>query len=214
MSTTWKKPTVVLVPGAWHTPSAFEPVLPLLHGAGYPTATVALPSVGVSPGLLDFTDDVAAIRTLVEGLVDDLGREVLVVSHSYGAIPATEAVGSRELHHLGARARKARNQSGGVVGLVYIAAVLPMKGQSLGDSTGPVDSAEAEVLPVAEYDYREVRAMALFAKEREGVRSLWAFYESQNGTSIVINPIEAFYGDVKPIEAKFFTRLLKTHSSK
>ncbi|PGH16329.1 hypothetical protein AJ79_01871 [Helicocarpus griseus UAMH5409] len=85
------KPTVVLVHGANHTPAIYDPILSILHAASYPTITVSLPSSGASPGLPDFSADTEAVRTVVKALAE-LGREVLMVPHSYGGMPSTEAL--------------------------------------------------------------------------------------------------------------------------
>ncbi|EDN02759.1 predicted protein [Histoplasma mississippiense (nom. inval.)] len=102
------KPTVVFVPGGFHTPAIFDPVLPFLHAAGYPTASVYLPSVGVSPGIPDLSPDVEAVNLVVGGLVA-LGREVLLVAHSYGGVPSSEG-----LQGLSKQERQAQGLAGGV----------------------------------------------------------------------------------------------------
>jgi pimeloyl-ACP methyl ester carboxylesterase len=130
-----KKPTIVFVPGAWHPPTAYDLLLPPLHAAGYTTTYVYLPSVGAAAPVA-FEDDVAAVRRVVAGLVE-LGREVVVVSHSYGASPATEA-----LRGLGKNARGTKELVGGVIQLVYIAAIVPTKDASAVDAFGPMKPKE------------------------------------------------------------------------
>lgn len=68
-----------------------QPVTPLLEKAGYTTELVERPSVGPSKHLLDFSADVVAIRSRIQKAVDD-GDKLVVVGHSYGGIPASEAV--------------------------------------------------------------------------------------------------------------------------
>ena len=75
-------PDLLLVHGAWDT---LIPELP----AGE-VRTVALPSSGAEPAALgDFADDVRAVRA---GLAASEGRPTVVVAHSFGGPPATEAV--------------------------------------------------------------------------------------------------------------------------
>ena len=75
-------PDLLLVHGAWDT---LIPELP----AGE-VRTVALPSSGAEPAALgDFADDVRAVRA---GLAASEGRPTVVVAHSFGGLPATEAV--------------------------------------------------------------------------------------------------------------------------
>lgn len=124
------KPTIVLVPGAYHGPAAFDPILPLLHAAGYTTTAVSLPSVGVSPGHSDFKADVDAVRATVGGLTQ-LGRETVLVSHSYGAVVTSEAA-----RGLSRTERRDQGLSGGVVELVYVAAIIPKVGENVGECLG------------------------------------------------------------------------------
>lgn len=81
-------PTVVLIPGAWHGPWAWDEVRQRLDIAGIPSAAVSLPSVGGPGGL---TDDVAAVAATV----DEVGGPVVLVGHSYGGLPATEIAATR-----------------------------------------------------------------------------------------------------------------------
>ena len=126
------KSTFVFVPGAWHTPSAFGGVMAALLTHGYLSVGVSLPSVGAVPAVNDVTEDIFAIREVVIKLVEQ-GEEVIVVLHSYGGIP-----GSQALEGLGKKERERAGDVGGVVRLVYIAAyVLPAGFQlaSRGDVT-------------------------------------------------------------------------------
>lgn len=122
---TVSKPTIVLVHGALHGHTAFDPVLPLLHAADYITTAVSLPSVGASPGHTDFTTDVAAVRATVGGL-NALGRETVLVAHSYGGTIISEAA-----RGLSRTERERQGNPGGVVKLIYIASVLPKLGASV-----------------------------------------------------------------------------------
>ncbi|KAL3458770.1 Alpha/beta hydrolase fold-1 [Aspergillus heterothallicus] len=177
MATRAKKPTIVFVPGGWHPPTAYDLLLPRLHAAGYATTYVHLPSVGpVAP--VSFEDDVAAVRRVVAGLVE-LGREVVVVSHSYGATPATEA-----LTGLARREREANGWDGGVIQLVYIAAIVPTKGVSPVEAFGPVKP-----------------------KEEGGT---WMLFKDLGAGFVSIeNPEECFYHDVPPDVAKYHASLLR-----
>lgn len=119
-------PTVVLIPGAWHTPEAYEELTPFLDVAGFPHVSVSLPSVGVSPGVEDFGPDVAAVRSAVSLLADQC-KDVVILMHSYGGLPGTEA-----LKGLGKREREATGKKGGVTRLIYVAAIAPQLGESAG----------------------------------------------------------------------------------
>ncbi|MET4429725.1 alpha/beta fold hydrolase [Mycolicibacterium sp. 624] len=86
------RPALLLIHGAWHGPWCWEDLIPVLSTRGWRAQTVDLPS-GLEfdspapllvPGLYD---DAAAITAkLVE-----IGEPTVVVAHSYGGAPATEA---------------------------------------------------------------------------------------------------------------------------
>ena len=84
------KPVFVFVPGAWHSPDAFGPVIKQLRTAGYKSVGVTLPSVGTEPPPKAFEPDVEAIQTAISRVIEG-GDDVILVMHSYGSIPACEA---------------------------------------------------------------------------------------------------------------------------
>jgi pimeloyl-ACP methyl ester carboxylesterase len=104
--------TVVLVHGAWHGPWVWNHVVESLDSDGIETVTVDLPSSGPDPGGLgDLRDDVAAIQ----GVLDDVDGPVVIVAHSYGGAPVSEAaVGADNVQHI-----------------VYLAAFMLDAGESL-----------------------------------------------------------------------------------
>ena len=55
-------------------------------------------------------------------------KDVLLVLHSYGGVPGCGAINGLEKS-----VRESRGGRGGVIGCVFIAAMLPLKGQSLSD---------------------------------------------------------------------------------
>jgi pimeloyl-ACP methyl ester carboxylesterase len=115
------KPTVVLVHGAWHSPEHFQPLIKVLESHNYRTAAVYCPSSSrtatASPA--SFEEDCEAVRSAVLHELDS--ADVLVVCHSYGGVPASNA-----LHGLSPSARAASNHTTSVTGIAYIcAAVLP-----------------------------------------------------------------------------------------
>jgi pimeloyl-ACP methyl ester carboxylesterase len=80
--------TIVLVHGAWHGPWAWESVAATLGADGFDVRTVDLPSSGPdSSALGDLRDDVRAVREAVEAV----DGPVVLVAHSYGGAPVTEA---------------------------------------------------------------------------------------------------------------------------
>ena len=104
-------PTVVLVHGAWHGPWVWDEVRRHLDAAGIPTVAVDLPSVGDRVGGL--ADDVEAVRSSLNG-------PTVLVAHSYGGIPVTQAVATAD----------------NVIHVAYVCAFAVPVGTSLLDHTG------------------------------------------------------------------------------
>ncbi|KAL3459034.1 Alpha/beta hydrolase fold-1 [Aspergillus heterothallicus] len=126
-------PTIIFVPGAWHPPTCFAQVLRPLTSAGYPTTLVPLPTINPQTPHADWSADVAAIRTAITAAAD-AGQHILLVVHSYGGLPGSEA--ARDLD-VATRARK--NLPGGVVRLLYVCAFMVPRGASLLEAVGGAD---------------------------------------------------------------------------
>lgn len=120
------KPTIIIVPGAWQTPVAFEKIVKLLGQSGYPTVHVPLPTVGgTGSPLAGLADDVEAVRKVLVPVVDE-GKEVILIGHSSGGISMSGAV-----EGLDVASRKAAGKQGGVTRCIFLAAFVLPKGQSL-----------------------------------------------------------------------------------
>lgn len=65
----------------------------------------------------------AAVIAEEAGALADQGRDVIIISHSYGGVPATESV-----RGLSKKARRAEGKQGGVVRLAYMASLVPALG--------------------------------------------------------------------------------------
>ena len=131
-SSTASKPTIVLVPGAFHTPAHFLPLTKILHESSYPTVCVSLPSIGAQAGSsAGYAEDVGAIRSTVEKLIEDEGRDVMLVMHSYGGVPGCQTVCG-----LGKTAREKGGEEGGVVHMLFMNTVLAEPGQTIFDVFG------------------------------------------------------------------------------
>ena len=119
------KPTILLVPGAWHQGSTFEPVANILRAQGYEAETITLPSAG-GPASTTAYDDAEYIRnTYLKPLVGQ-EKEVVLVMHSYAGVPGTECVRGFARKDIAAQGKK-----GGVISLVYQAAFLVPAGASI-----------------------------------------------------------------------------------
>lgn len=124
MSHSEEKPTVLLVHGAWHNTSCWDPIRAELKKLSYPTEVVPLKSSGTA--VTTHLEDTAIIREALESLIMSEGKAVILVMHSYGGVAGTNAV-----HFLEAAARHEKGEKGGIIHCLFIAAFLVPKGNSL-----------------------------------------------------------------------------------
>lgn len=122
-----QKPTIVLIPGAWHRPKHYNLLLDKLSSSGYEVHAVTTKSVGAPEPLKNLDPDVAATSDVILPLAEQ-GKEILVIAHSYGGVVATESLGP-----LAKKKRESVSRTGGVIGIVYLAAHVLLEGQSLLD---------------------------------------------------------------------------------
>jgi pimeloyl-ACP methyl ester carboxylesterase len=128
------KPTCVFVPGAWHLPAYFNPLIRYLSSHGYSSVAVSLPGVNSSPALTSIQPNVSAVAAALTPLLDD-GSDVVVVMHSYGGMVGTNVVGKVVAELAGGDgAHGKRKQPGKLRRLIYVAAYLPLEGQTLSNA--------------------------------------------------------------------------------
>ncbi|KIW95965.1 uncharacterized protein Z519_03031 [Cladophialophora bantiana CBS 173.52] len=119
----------VLVPGGFSGPECYGRVVDILQATGGEVHALRNPSVPVektgSSKLHTMHDDAQQVARTIEAATGR-GKDVVVVMHSYGGFPGTEAVKGQDK-----TSRAAQGLEGGVVALVYIASVIPSKGMSM-----------------------------------------------------------------------------------
>ena len=117
----------IFVPDAWHGPEAFAPTTTLLTAAGYTVHGVNLPSVGPVKHLQSFDPDVVEIRNAINSVLSK-GKDVVMLYHSYGGVPGSEALGEyiKDLE-----SGKGKEGWGMVRRLVYCASFVLPEGGSL-----------------------------------------------------------------------------------
>lgn len=118
--------TLMLVHGAWHRPAAWAKLVPELRRLGYDVRTPALPSAGTQPvaGLPEDAAELRAELATIEG-------PVVVLAHSYGGIPVSQALAGAEQQ---------------VTHIVYLAAYMLDKGESMFSFHGVPDPVDAPAL--------------------------------------------------------------------
>ena len=126
------KPTLFLVPGAWHPNTCFAPLSAQLAAAGFPIYLASLPSLNPVSPAADATcaADALALQAQLLPIIQE-GKDVVVLCHSYGGIPAGGAAAG-----LAKKDRVARNEKGGVLGLIYLASFVVPEGVSLVEFLG------------------------------------------------------------------------------
>ncbi|KAI0014605.1 hypothetical protein F4780DRAFT_201062 [Xylariomycetidae sp. FL0641] len=102
------KPTILVVPGAFHPAASVDALLAALHRLGFPAEAHATPSVGRRD--VSAAADAAFLRGRLLALAA-AGREVVLLTHSYSGVPGGSAIAGLA------------GAGGGVVrGIVYLAA--------------------------------------------------------------------------------------------
>lgn len=124
--------TIAIVPGSFSPAHCYTTLTDRLTQHGVQSVVIDLPSVGrrdgKPPGTM--TDDVNEISRVVSALADD-GKEVILMTHSYGGIPGTQS-----LENLSHKARSSEGKPGGIKQVVYLTSVLVQVGVSNFDLFG------------------------------------------------------------------------------
>lgn len=120
------KPTIVGVPGAWHSAECFEDVRARFEAQGYSFVSRNAPSIQAEKALTATADEDAQFvrNEVLLPLLDD-GKDVVVLMHSYGGV-----YGSAAVEGLSKTERLQKGEKGGVVALIYVSAVVPTVGKS------------------------------------------------------------------------------------
>jgi len=87
-----ERPSIVIVPGSFSPPSFYAAVAENLRRNGYEAIVGALVSASRVPPAPAATMDEDAVyfRGIVSGLADE-GKDVVILTHSYGGVVGTEA---------------------------------------------------------------------------------------------------------------------------
>lgn len=138
-------PTILAVPGAWHTVESFEPIKKIFTEKGYRFVSQNAP--GLHDANATCQDDAESLRTkLLHPLIED-GKDIVVLMHSYGGM-----YGSQAVRGLSKKEQEQAGKKGGVIALIYVSAVTPVEGKTTLDMMGT----DAKNLPPwVEYNVRD-----------------------------------------------------------
>ncbi|KAI4170023.1 MAG: hypothetical protein LQ343_005272 [Gyalolechia ehrenbergii] len=163
--------TILLIQGSFQIPQVYDNLTRGLSAQGYQTIHPQLPSCTdvYSPDFpqRSLADDAAAIYEKLLQAVEDQGKTVLVVMHSYGGLVGGEAV-PEELTY---PARQARGKPGGIVHFFFYSAFLLDEGQSVLSAFG--ESPNNDVKPDGRF-YLLNGAEKLYNDLPPSEASLWA----------------------------------------
>lgn len=102
-----------------------------LEAAGFPTTVVPTRSVGTRD--VTVQDDETQSKALLQPLLDE-GKDVIVLGHSYGGFVITGLIAG-----LDKKSREAQGLNGGIIGVVYLAAFVPIEGETTFEMAGGVE---------------------------------------------------------------------------
>lgn len=120
-------PTIVLVPGAWHSPVHYNLLFSQLKLSGYPIISGRLPSCSSpKPQIETVAGDADYIREALLLPQINAGKDVVLVMHSYGGCPGSAAAAG-----LNKAARRVAGKQGGILGLIFMCGFIAHEGESL-----------------------------------------------------------------------------------
>jgi pimeloyl-ACP methyl ester carboxylesterase len=194
MASSDKKPTLIIVHGAWHRPIHFQLVTAELHKHGYKTIAPALPSVDKAPDFLvaDSTEDIDAVRAAILSELDGPhgGNNVILIPHSYGGLPASAAV-----EGLDTLTRKSQGKQTSVVAIAALTSfILPkdMDLPTIEQRPRPKrDTSVAGPPPTSLFwhDVPQGSEMDKWATESLGPMSMAALYDSCRFSAFNVVPV-------------------------
>lgn len=188
-------PTVLLVQGSFQIPQVYEKLVKGLVAQGYNTLHPRLPSCSNvdSPDFprVSLADDALTIHTELNHQIEDEGKTVVVVMHSYGGLVGSEAV-TEELSYA---KRQARGLSGGVIHLFFYAAFLLNEGQSVLSAFG--ESPNNDI---------KVSTPIIFSPSTKLI------HIKPDGRFYILNGGETLYNDLSPSEASLWASRLIAQS--
>ena len=113
------RPSILFIHGGWHSSVHFQPFLEFVRSHGYNAICPDLPTAKGLPKT-DAYEDSECIQSELRKLIEDGSKEVIVIMHSYGGF-----VGSLACQEsYGQKVRQSKGLSGGIIQLVFMAALI------------------------------------------------------------------------------------------
>lgn len=118
------KPTILVVPGAWHVPEHYAAITSFMKAKGYPVICKQNRTCGTEDATMNADDDAVAIRKEI----DSIDGGVIITMHSYGGVPGSVAA----------------NGAANVIGLIFISSFVIPPGSTLMDAPQNNDDSERD----------------------------------------------------------------------
>lgn len=131
------KRSLLLIPGAFAVPDLYDSLVNAVAAKGYEIKALHMPSVAPATGPKEgepptMYDDAAFIAKEAERLADE-GKDVIIMTHSYGGVPGTESV-----RGLSKTERQKQGKKGGIVRLAYMTSLVLAVGDSATSAQGDI----------------------------------------------------------------------------
>jgi alpha-beta hydrolase superfamily lysophospholipase len=130
------KPSIVTIPGSFASAAGYYELIDIIAQHGYEAFANNLPSISrhapEEPASLH--EDAIFFRNIIRKIADQ-GKDVIVLSHSYGGIVGTEAV-----EGVLKAERHAKGLPGGVIRIIYLSAIVLRTGASMRSEHGDIPS--------------------------------------------------------------------------
>lgn len=138
-----KKPTIVVVAGAWQNTKCYDSLRAAFASSGYESVCRSPPSTTLPHGDTDLAADANFMRDdILQPLLAE-GKDVVLLMHSFGGV-----YGGASVSGLSKTEREKEGQKGGVVALVYMAAACVPSGMTTLERMGVGE----DLLPWVELD--------------------------------------------------------------
>ncbi|OAP59539.1 hypothetical protein AYL99_06837 [Fonsecaea erecta] len=128
------KPTLIFVPGAWHTADTWTKICKILENQHqYKCIPLTLPSTQSDPSAT-LLGDIETVRNAIVAETSQ-GRDVVVVMHSYGGIPGQSAIKGLTSPKWETDTAESK-KTGHVIGLILMASGFVVPAKSFIDGMG------------------------------------------------------------------------------
>jgi pimeloyl-ACP methyl ester carboxylesterase len=191
--------TILFVPGAWITPAFYQPFIHALSHASYDVQYAGYPSLDPEEPLTATCQvDSDAVTDILQSLVEDEGKDVVVFMHSYGGMPGSAAASG-----LSKVQRVQEGKTGGVIGLLYLGAFVVPEGHSCAGLQG------GALPPWILLDQVRGQFQNYHLKDSRFTNLLQPY----PNVNVVDDPVKNFAADVNHGLVKKLTKSVKPHSN-